>query len=169
MTSVVLVLDRSFFCNVWEAEWLIHYTPRHQLLWFGVSWFLALVLVALWNCYCSLHPFSDLAYGLYCHFTCKLLLTNLLDWRCVADVKSISTKANGDQIRLRHPCGVLMLKHVVVTHLNFDNSVVWAGNVQNSISCTRNNQDANYQKLHQDSELWPQWSGLCLGHHVYLE
>ena len=29
----------------------------------------------------------------FCHFTCKLLLTNLLDWRCVTDAKLISLQS----------------------------------------------------------------------------
>jgi len=43
------------------TKWLIHCAARRQPLWIGVSWFLTLVLVALWNCYCSLRTFSDLA------------------------------------------------------------------------------------------------------------
>jgi len=61
---------------------------------FGFSWLLALVLVALWNCYCSLRTFSGLALIFFRDFTCNFLLTNLLDGRCVAVAKSISEQSN---------------------------------------------------------------------------
>ena len=58
------------------------------------QWSQALVVVALWTCYCSPRTFSDLALVFFYHFTSKLLLTNFLDWRCVADAQSISQQSN---------------------------------------------------------------------------
>jgi len=107
--AAVSALDRSFFCNVWgRVTHSLRCSPSAALVWgyltFGAS------VRTFSTCYCSLRTFSGLALVLFFICTCKLLLTNLLNWRCVVDAKSISSKSNSDQIRLRHPCGVLMLK-----------------------------------------------------------
>jgi len=73
------------------------------------------VLVALWNCYCSLRTFSNLALVFFRHFTCKLLLS--IYWTEDASLtrNRFPSKSNCEQIRLRHPCGVLVqLKNVML-------------------------------------------------------
>jgi len=77
---------------------------------FRVSWLLALVLVALWTCHCSLRHFSDLAlvFTVISHVRFCLQI-------CWTEDASLTrnrfpSKAICDQIRLCHPCGVLMLK-----------------------------------------------------------
>jgi len=57
------------------------------------QWRQALMVVALWTC-CSPRTFSDLVLVFFYHFTSKLLLTNFLVWRCVADAQSISQQSN---------------------------------------------------------------------------
>jgi len=67
------------------------------------------VLVALWICYCSLRTFSDLALVFF-----VISLLSFCLQMCWTEEASMTRnrfliKANCDQIRLRHPCGVLML------------------------------------------------------------
>jgi len=77
---------------------------------FGVSWFLALVLVASWNCYCSLRTFSDpaLVFFVISLVSCYLQICWTQDAPLTQN--QFPCKANCDQIQLRQPCGALMLK-----------------------------------------------------------
>jgi len=75
-----------------------------------VTWFLALVIAALWTCYCILRTFSDLGFVF-------LVISHLsfclqLCWTEDASLtrNRFPNKAICDQIRLCHPRGVVILK-----------------------------------------------------------
>ena len=76
---------------------------------FRVSWLSALVLVALWTCHWSPRHFADLALVFF-----VISHANFCLQTCWTDDGSLTrnwfpSKAKCDQIRLRRPCGVLML------------------------------------------------------------
>jgi len=75
--------------------------------WFGVSWHLA--LSSFWNCYCSLRTSSDLAlvFGAFSLVSFCLQICWTEDASLTRN--QFPCKANCVQIRLHHPCGVLML------------------------------------------------------------
>jgi len=76
----------------------------------GVCWFLALVIAASWICYCSLRTFYDLALVFFVILLVNLCLLQIF-WAEDASLTGnrFPSKAICDQIRLRHPCDVLML------------------------------------------------------------
>jgi len=76
----------------------------------GVSWFLVLVIVALWTCYSSLRTFSDLAlvFFVISHVTFCFQICWTED--AALTQNRFPSKVICDQILLCHPCGVSMLK-----------------------------------------------------------
>jgi len=103
------VLAHGPFLKKYRMNHFAMLTAYEQPVGFGVSRFLAVVLVALWSCNCSLPTFSDLV---LVFFVISHVSFCLQIW-CTEDASltqnRFPNKAICGQMRLRRPCAVLML------------------------------------------------------------
>jgi len=77
----------------------------------GARWCLVLVIVALWACYCSLRTFFVLALVFFVISHVSFCLQICLTEDVPLTRNRFLSKVIFDQIRVCHPCGVLMLKY----------------------------------------------------------